>query len=111
MEGEGYKDTRALTYALKDAVVFVELNRPIFKPGQLVQGRVYAINSETNAVTPRDVCSINIRSPDGKVVANYDRIAFTKGKHEFQLQLADRPPLGQWYILIQCGNNEVIFYS
>lgn len=94
---------------MKDASILIQLNKAIFSPGQLVQGRLFAFNSETNAVTPRDKCMITINDPDNTAIVSYSKISFTKGKHEFQFQLADRPPLGIWSITAQCGNDVSIF--
>lgn len=93
-----------MTYALKQSTIFIELNKAIFSPGQTVQGRLYAINSETNAVTPRENCLITIADPDGNSIYVDSRVSFSKGKYEFKLDLASRPPLGSWSVSATCGN-------
>lgn len=93
-----------MTYATKDSSLLFELNKAIFAPGQLVQGRLYAFNSETNAVSPRDECIITISDPDDTSIAGFTEIKFKKGKYEFEFQLPSTPPLGTWRINARCGN-------
>lgn len=93
-----------MTYALKDSSILIELNKAIFSPGQLIQGRLYSVNSETNAISPREKCIMTIRDGDWNSIAVFNQINFVKGKYEFKLQLASQPPFGTWSVNVECGN-------
>jgi CD109 antigen len=104
VEGDGYTDKRALTYATKTSSIVVQLNKSIFSPGQIVQFRLFSYNSETNAVTPSDKCIVTINDSDGNDIETFQGFDFKKGKVEREFKLASRPPLGLWTLIAQCGS-------
>jgi uncharacterized protein YfaS (alpha-2-macroglobulin family) len=105
VSGEGYTDRRALTFATKTSALLLQVNKSFFSPEQTVQFRLYAYNSETNAVTPSGNCTITVSDPRGSVIATYNQITFVKGKYQNEFELASNPPFGYWYLNAQCGND------
>lgn len=104
-EGEGYTEKRALTFATSNVQYTMEINRAIFNPGQLLKGRVYAYDFSTNAINPKEKCKIAFKDSSWNSISVLQDLLFVNGKHEFQLQLSSKPPIGTWFILLECGLN------
>jgi CD109 antigen len=102
--GKEYSETNSLNYISKEFSLFVQTNKAIYLPGDLIQFRVFAINSESRSVNPSGHNSVTIRDAKGNVISTFDNVTFAKGKYENQLQLASRPSLGLWKIQVQCDD-------
>lgn len=101
VSGDGYTDKRALTYATKSSSIVLQINKSFYKPEQTVQFRLYAFNSETNAVN--EACQITVNDPRENVIRSYTKVGLIKGKFQDVFDLASNPPLGYWYLEARCG--------
>lgn len=106
--GDGYTDIRPLTYATKSSALVFQLNKSFFTPEQTVLFRLFAYDSETNAVSTL-TCQIDVKDPKGNVIRSYTRVGFTKGKFQDEFQLFSDPPLGVWSLDAQCGQEVYLF--
>ena len=80
------------------------LNKAIFLPGDLIQFRAFAVDSETRAVTPKCSSVITISDANGNAIVSFKNIVFNNGKYENQLELSSKASLGIWKLQIQCDD-------
>lgn len=106
VEGEGLTETKQLVFASLDSSLLVQIEKPLYIPGELVKFRVFSFDSNTNAITPCKKCYVFIRNHNRILIENYRDIAFVKGKYEGTLLLGGKAPEGVWQLEAYC---EVIF--
>ncbi len=77
--------------------LLIETDKPIYKPGQTIHGRVLALNTELKPVA----IPLNVSISDAKGVKVYRKELFTDayGVASFDLLLANELNLGTWKIL------------
>lgn len=82
----------------------IQPEKAFYAPGQEIRFRVYVIDSQTNAITPRDKCIIQARDSNGNVIQDFPNPKFVKGKFEGKFVLGERAPTGNWAIDVTCGS-------
>lgn len=81
------------------------MNKSIFFPGDLVQYKVFATDSDTKAVTPKCDCNVALTDPNGNTISNYENVSFKKGSYKNELQLSSKASMGIWEINVKCDND------
>lgn len=99
MKKKDYVQTLVLTYRRAHFSLLIQLDKPIYRPGDLVRLRVLAIDSETR---PYNVPSaiVSILDSGSNLVKSFTNISFVKGKYEGSFQLSDNPPMNQWTVSV-----------
>lgn len=102
---KSYVRVLPLAYSKPFFQFLIQTDKPIYRPGDLIRFRVFAIDSDTK---PYNVpgAFISILDSNSNVVATFTNITFVKGKYENSLQLSDNPLLNQW-TLRASGDSEV----
>ncbi|KAG8196513.1 hypothetical protein JTE90_012327 [Oedothorax gibbosus] len=95
--GMNFKNQTILTYEHKSYSVFIQTDKAIYKPGQLVQFRVLVVTphllpSVTGAIT------IFVTDASGNRIKQWGKVFTTKGIASAELLLSDQPVLGDWTI-------------
>lgn len=97
-----YTNIQHLVFRQKYFSMFIQTDKPLYKGGDLVNFRIFSINSETlpanvngAIVTIFEVGNIKIKSFNAN---------FVKGKYENSLQLSQSPTLGEWKIEVKIEN-------
>lgn len=83
---------------------FVQFNKAIFMPGDLLQFRVFAIDSETKMATPTAANVISILDQRRNAIMSFQNVTFKRGKYENSFQLSEKASLGIWYFRFTCEN-------
>jgi uncharacterized protein YfaS (alpha-2-macroglobulin family) len=99
---DGFEEKRTLSYLKKKFSFFVQFNKAMFSPGDLLQFRLFAIDSETKAITPPCASTITISDPNGNSIQSFQDITFKRGKYENSFQLSEKTGLGVWKVSAQC---------
>ncbi|CAG9802375.1 unnamed protein product [Chironomus riparius] len=102
VETENFAEKRSLTYITKQYSFLLQLSKAIFLPGDLLQFRVYAVDSETKAVTPKCSNIVSITDGNGNEITSFKNVSFNRGKYENSLQLSSKAGLGVWNVQFQC---------
>lgn len=89
--------TKELNIVRKDYSVLLQTDKPVYKPGDLVRFRAFAVESET---LPVDLFEMNVQvsDPDGNVVKLWHNVCVHAGLYEGSFQLADSVKLGMWLL-------------
>ncbi|XP_043217950.1 pregnancy zone protein-like isoform X6 [Amphibalanus amphitrite] len=77
--------------------LFVQTDKFVYKPGQLVRFRVFSVDSELRPVT-KPIPLIFIQTPLGTRVAQWTDQSGRSGLVQLEFQLSDEPTLGDWTI-------------
>lgn len=87
---------------LRKPMLLIETDKPIYKPGQTIQGRVIVL---TNQLRP-SVSEVNVEITDGKGVKIFRKPLTTNsfGVAPFKLDLASELNFGTWKITVECGS-------
>ncbi|XP_070502088.1 thioester-containing protein 1 allele R1-like [Chironomus tepperi] len=107
VETENFAERRTLTYITKKYSFLLQLSKSIFLPGDLLQYRVYAVDSETKAVNPTCTSLVSITDGNGNEITNYQNISFNRGKYENSFQLSDKAGLGLWSLRFNCDDQMI----
>ncbi|KAL7028444.1 hypothetical protein ACKWTF_005838 [Chironomus riparius] len=81
---------------------FIQFNKAIFTPGDLLQFRVFAVDSETKAISPKCTSAITITDPNDNSIQSFEDVTFSRGKYENSFQLSEKAGLGIWKISARC---------
>lgn len=97
---KSYTDVQPIIFENKHFSIFIQTDKPIYKPGDLVNFRVFAVDSETR---PYDVpkSTITIYDSGDTKIKSYVDGKFVDGKYENSLQLSQEPTLGEWKIKVE----------
>ena len=104
VDSKNFAEKRTLTYAGKRSSFLIFMNKAIFLPGDLVQYKIMAINSETRAVSPICASVVSISDGNGNLITSAQNVTFSKGRYANDFQLSNKAGLGLWRIQIQCGD-------
>nr|AEC50086.1 TEP isoform 2 [Pacifastacus leniusculus] len=97
--GLSFYNTTMLEYVHKSYSVFIQTDKAVYKPGDLLRFRVVVVNpmlrpSVTGAI------DVYIRDGAGHRVKEWRRVFTNKGVWSGELQLAEEPVLGRWNITV-----------
>ncbi|XP_070502464.1 CD109 antigen-like [Chironomus tepperi] len=107
VDSKNFAERRSLTYISKEYSFLLQLNKAIFLPGDLLQFRTFAIDSETRAVAPKCSSVVSIADSNGNAIVTFKNVVFDQGKYENQLELSSKAGLGIWKLQIQCDDEIV----
>jgi len=95
IKGDGFKDSATISVETSQ-LVFLETDKPIYKPGQTIEIRVMSLNSELLPVSRNLV----IEAEDAKGIKVFKKDANTDeyGMASLELPLSEEPNLGVWKI-------------
>ncbi|XP_062505338.1 murinoglobulin-1-like [Corticium candelabrum] len=81
-----------LTISGKNRIILIQTNKPIYKPGETVMGRVIVLDRETRSVTGR--VTVTIENPKSYTIGRYSNIDLEFGVGKFEFPLSSEPVLG-----------------
>ena len=76
--------------------VFVQTDKPLYKPGDTVRMRVLVLDQALQAVS--DTVTVEVTSAAGQVLARYVDQPLTHGMASLSMPLSTQPVLGEWVI-------------
>ncbi|PVD35131.1 hypothetical protein C0Q70_06412 [Pomacea canaliculata] len=88
-----------LNVAYDITTILVQTDKAIYKPGQLVHYRVFAVYSDLRMYTGK--FQIEVSDPNGNKIQRLSEVSGTQGVVEGSLGLADKPLFGDWTISVQ----------
>lgn len=91
-----FKKASRLHMNTKRYSVFIQTDKPLYKPSDKVRFRVLILNSETKPIKTSKV-QVHITDGDDYKIKQYNDVNLPKGVFQDELQLSD-PALGTWKI-------------
>ncbi|MGA1840547.1 MAG: alpha-2-macroglobulin family protein [bacterium] len=103
VRANGFEDSATVKVA-ETLLVFVETDKPIYKPGQTMCIRVITLNSELKPVS-KDA-AVEIQDAKGIKIFRKEIITDEYGLSSFDMPISAEPNLGVWKIIAYCGDFE-----
>uniref|UniRef100_A0A182SZH6 TEP1-F n=1 Tax=Anopheles maculatus TaxID=74869 RepID=A0A182SZH6_9DIPT len=85
----------------------IQLNKPIFKPGDLVQFRALVLDVDLKPPAGVKAAHVTVRDPQGTVIRKWDPAKLQAGVFEAELQVATVPLFGSYNISVKIGGHEL----
>ncbi|MFH1639643.1 MAG: alpha-2-macroglobulin family protein [Chloroflexota bacterium] len=101
VEGNGFRDEGAVKVA-RDALILLETDKPIYKPGQTILIRVITLNSELRPVVQE--ATVEIMDAKGIKVMRKTVSTDEYGMATLELPLSTEPNLGVWKLSAASGS-------
>ncbi|CRK95539.1 CLUMA_CG009006, isoform C [Clunio marinus] len=95
-----YENMQSLEYFSKQYSAFITTDKPLYKAGDLVNFRVFSINSEAQ---PFDLmgAKLTISDPQNIKIKVFDDVNFVNGMFEESFKLSEGTNLGTWSIKLE----------
>uniref|UniRef100_A0A182M8F0 TEP1-F n=1 Tax=Anopheles culicifacies TaxID=139723 RepID=A0A182M8F0_9DIPT len=102
-----FKDEAHLEYLKSSLSALIQLSKPVFKPGDMVQFRVIVLDSELKPPVGVEAIDVTIYDAEGKELQKWPSARIRTGVFESELQLS--PPLmqGIWKISALLNGEEL----
>ena len=101
VQGPGFSDSAKLN-VVDGTIIFVETDKPIYKPGQLLRVRALRLNAELKPV--QGEVAVEIQDAKGLKVFKETVASDDYGMAQVQMPLSTEPNLGVWKITAQYGD-------
>ncbi|XP_063878059.1 thioester-containing protein 1 allele R1-like isoform X4 [Scylla paramamosain] len=95
-----FRNTTELDYVHKSYSVFIQTDKTIYKPGDLMRFRVVVVNPLLRPFVTGSV-DIYVKDGAGNRVRQWKRVFTNRGVWSGELQLAEEPVLGDWNITVE----------
>ncbi|XP_052795598.1 CD109 antigen-like isoform X2 [Mya arenaria] len=95
---ELFRNSSSLQYMEKGFSIFIQTDKAIYKPGQLVQFRAFSTLPSLDTLDQN--MNIFIYDPHENRIGQWLNVSGDQGVYQGSLQLADRLPLGDWTIQV-----------
>ncbi|XP_053668473.1 thioester-containing protein 1 allele S3-like [Anopheles marshallii] len=106
--GFSFHKEAELVHLSKTIAGLIQIDKPVYKPGDTVKFRVIVLDSELKP--PARVKSINvtISDPQKNVIRKWSTAKLYTGVFESDLQIAPTPMLGMWNISVKIDGEEIV---
>ncbi len=104
--GINYEGEAILSTSTKAFSTLIQTDKPIYKPNDVVQYRILAIDYNVKPVQPKDV---TIQISDGiNIIQEIKNINFENGIYQSNLKISKSPPIGIWNLKVDDGSEQVV---
>nr|BAR45598.1 thioester-containing protein 1 [Epanerchodus sp. RS-2014] len=102
-KGIVFKRSASLGFNSKTSSVFIQTDKAIYQPGQLVQFRVLVVDPNLKPYAS-DELTVFITDAQGNRIKQWNNATLKSGIFSGELQLSDQPVLGDWSINAQLND-------
>ncbi|XP_061388971.1 CD109 antigen-like, partial [Musca vetustissima] len=103
VKGLTFKNSTDLVFKNEGPKIYIQTDKAVYKPGDLVQYRVLALDENTRPAKLHEPLNLGIRDGAGNHIKQLKDIQMTKGVYAGEFQLSEQPVLGNWIIDITSG--------
>nr|XP_049465337.1 LOW QUALITY PROTEIN: alpha-1-macroglobulin-like [Anopheles coluzzii] len=107
-QGFNFHQDAELVYLSKSISGLIQVDKPVFKPGDTVNFRVIVLDTELKPPAKVKSVHVTIRDPQRNVIHTWSSAKLYTGVFESNLQIAPTPMLGIWNILVQVEGEELV---
>ncbi|EDW89707.1 CD109 antigen [Drosophila yakuba] len=98
--GLEFRNSTKLAFATDKNWIYIQSDKATYKPGDKMQFRVLLLDKHTRPAVIDKPIAIKIRDGAKNIIKHWKDIKPTKGVYSGELQLSDRPVLGNWTITV-----------
>ncbi|XP_058448417.1 thioester-containing protein 1 allele S3-like isoform X2 [Malaya genurostris] len=96
----GYSDNVELLYDPKVISIFIQTDKPVYKPGDILRFRVILVDVDTRPVKYLKTINIGLQDADKNSIREWQFARLYNGIFESAVQLASSPLLGNWTLTV-----------
>ncbi|KAJ6643551.1 CD109 antigen [Pseudolycoriella hygida] len=104
--GFTFSNEMAINLPSKNQSVFIQTDKAMYKPGDIVKFRVLVLDSDTKPATVKNL-NIFITDVTNNRIKQWLKVSTNEGVYTQELQLSSNPPLGIWNINVDVNNDVV----
>ncbi|XP_066263111.1 CD109 antigen [Euwallacea similis] len=97
--GAAFSNETKLTFSERSMTNFIQLDKPVYKQGEIVRFRTIPINTELKAFS--DAVDVYVKDPNGHIVKRWLSRQSNLGTVSLNYQLSDQPVFGEWRIRVE----------
>lgn len=105
-EGIRFNEEIDLVYDGKTESIFILLDKPVYKPGDLLKFRIILIDVNTRPVADIKTVNVTLSDSNGNSIRRWPFGKLQHGVFESHVQLASSPTLGLWSFTVIAGRSE-----
>lgn len=94
-----------LLYEPKSMSVFIQTDKPVYTPGDLIRFRVIAVDADTRPVTTIKTLSIGLEDSQETSIRKWPFAQLNNGVFQSQVRLASSPILGNWTFTVNASQH------
>ncbi|XP_065357540.1 CD109 antigen-like isoform X6 [Calliphora vicina] len=111
LESEGikgliFKNSTELNFKNKEPKTYIQTDKAVYKPGDLVQYRIVVLDENTRPAKLEKPLRLGFKDGAGNFIKQIKDIKLTKGVYTGEFQLSEQPVLGEWMMQVNLGPNE-----
>lgn len=103
VKGLIFKNSTDLNFKDDMPKVYVQTDKAVYKPGDLVQYRILALDENTRPAKLKEALNVGIRDGASNHIKQLKSIKLNKGVFTGEFQLSEQPVLGNWQLDITMG--------
>ncbi|XP_018012314.1 CD109 antigen [Hyalella azteca] len=100
-----FRNSSALRFEPKSLSVFVETDKPVYGPGDLVRFRAVIVGPSLRP-TVTGAIDVHVEDGGGVAIQRFPRVFTTRGVFAEEVQLSPEPVLGNWTIVVSVLGQE-----
>lgn len=105
-EGIHFNEEIDLVYDGKTESIFIMLDKPVYKPGDLLKFRIIVVDVNTRPVADIKTVNVTLSDANGNSIRRWPFGKLQHGVFESRVQLASSPTLGQWSFTVIAGRSK-----
>ncbi len=103
VKGSGFEDKAQVTIE-KSSLIFLETDKPIYKPGQTIQMRAMALDPDLKPVS--EAVTVEVLDAKGIKIFRSETTTDAYGMATLELPISQEPNLGTWKITAKSANDD-----
>ncbi|XP_053694122.1 thioester-containing protein 1 allele R1-like isoform X2 [Sabethes cyaneus] len=96
-----------LLYDKKSSSIFIQTDKPVYTPGDVLRFRVIAIDADTRPVTSYNTVDINLEDSKETSIRHWKHAKLNNGIFQSTVNLPTLPALGNWSLTVIAGDYKV----
>ncbi|XP_013104382.2 CD109 antigen [Stomoxys calcitrans] len=98
MSGIIFKRFSNLTFSKPERHIYLQTDKALYKPGELVKYRVVVLDSDGKPLKTNNDLAVRIYDSAHNVIQELKELQFTKGVYSGKFKLSEQPVMGDWTI-------------
>lgn len=101
---DGSVQTTHVEVSKRPVFIFIQTDKPLYKPGDTVKFRVLVLNHLTRPIDSLKVINVQLKDSNSDLIRQWHYARLQKGVFQSQIDLANFVPLGNWTLKVSALN-------
>lgn len=100
-----FEQSVSLEYQPKTMSVFLQTDKPVYNPGDILKFRVVVVDVDTRPVTSIKTVAVSLEDSEENSIRKWPFARLYNGVFESVVQLSSSPPLGKWKLTVKATDD------